>query len=603
MARQESAMELRRQQHEDQIRDALDQRDHALLTQARTLAGMTQSQVQWDRLRMLSFAPLTVLSTAVLPYGHVNSPVMLAQGVRGQFSFRLYRIYGTELRLNEEFVPRDVDNDHREFYQVTTEFGQIWRSRSLDGFQFPIQIPKMQRGSLFDWRFDDLVLDNGIMVRRVMLKAPLTRVRYMWPFPNGPRPSPPDRSPPRPPPAPSKDRIESTSFTQRTPGPNRSSPPRPDSSRSENRNDSSRPERVWDSQLPNILVQCGWDMAPMRETVNQLTARRDTDLQAIIDSTKNSISKLRYQLLGIGAIAFTFLTVGGWLLIGLGLFPLKQLTLAVSQVTERDFRLPIELQSLPNELKPIAQRMTQMLDQLRAAFEREKQATADISHELRTPVAALMTTIEVSLRKPRTENQYRETLKDCRLITQQLSELVERVMTLACLDAGTVKLQPVTTDLRPVIDSCSLLIRPLAEEKGIRFTIETEHQIPITTDIDKLREILMNLLHNAVEYNRPNGSITLTASRQEEFIEIRVTDSGVGISQDMLPRIFERFYRSDPSRQATGIHAGLGLSIVQEYVQRLGGRILVESELNRGSCFRVFLPIIDLNHSNQSGAK
>ncbi len=114
--------------------------------------------------------------------------------------------------------------------------------------------------------------------------------------------------------------------------------------------------------------------------------------------------------------------------------------------------------------------------------------------------------------------------------------------------------------------------------------------LPVEGDPDKLREVLNNLLHNAIQYNRPNGRIDLRVEQEEDRVCMEVRDTGIGISPDARSQIFERFYRADRSRGGDGLHAGLGLALVKEYVDLMGGRIDVESEEGQGSTFRVWLP-------------
>jgi signal transduction histidine kinase len=259
-------------------------------------------------------------------------------------------------------------------------------------------------------------------------------------------------------------------------------------------------------------------------------------------------------------------------------------------VSEKDFRLPVALTEMSRELAPVHARLNQTLDQLREAFAREKQAVADISHELRTPIASLLATIDVSLRKPRTPEQYRNTLEDCRAIAKQLGQLVERIMTLASLDAGTAHTSVQQTDAAELVMGCAAVIRPLAEAHGLTLQVDVEEGLELTTDRDKLREVLMNLLHNAVEYNQPGGRFDFNARRDGDSVVFEIRDTGIGVPADLREKIFERFFRADASRHATGVHAGLGLAIVKEYVQRLNGTITLQSETNVGSTFTVRLP-------------
>ncbi len=112
----------------------------------------------------------------------------------------------------------------------------------------------------------------------------------------------------------------------------------------------------------------------------------------------------------------------------------------------------------------------------------------------------------------------------------------------------------------------------------------------LTTDPDKLREVLNNLLHNAIQYNCPAGQIDLTVARDNGHVRLEVRDTGIGIAPEARELIFERFYRADPSRTSDGMNAGLGLAIVKEYVELMGGRIAVNSAPGQGSTFRIELP-------------
>jgi signal transduction histidine kinase len=318
---------------------------------------------------------------------------------------------------------------------------------------------------------------------------------------------------------------------------------------------------------------------------------RDEQLTRVSEETRTQLLQLRQRLILIGSITFAALVLGGWWIVARGLAPLHKLSEAVSQVSEKDFRLTVVPAELGRELAPIHARLTQTLTLLQKAFAREKQAVADISHELRTPIASLLATIDVALRKPRTPDQYRTALEECRLISKQLGQLVERIMTLASLDAGNDHIVVSRTDAVELANGCAAVIRPLAATNNIMVSVRYEEELSFDTDAGKLREVLMNLLHNAVEYNKPGGTITLTISRENSTALFEVRDTGIGMTPEVREKIFERFFRADSSRQATGIHAGLGLAIVKEYVARLNGSIEVESEPGVGTTFRVTLPL------------
>src|SRR4029079_12142991 len=129
------------------------------------------------------------------------------------------------------------------------------------------------------------------------------------------------------------------------------------------------------------------------------------------------------------------------------------------------------------------------------------------------------------------------------------------------------------TILSELTAGCAAVIRPLAAANNIGVTVRMDDEVTLETDAGKLREVLMNLLHNAVEYNKPGGTVELAAWREGASAVIEVRDTGIGMSPEVREKIFERFYRADASRHTTGIHAGLGLAIVKEYVERLARHV------------------------------
>ncbi len=342
--------------------------------------------------------------------------------------------------------------------------------------------------------------------------------------------------------------------------------------------------------LPFVYVQVARPKAELDARLAEHDQKRQEEVDRLADDTQKAMTRLRTQLAVIGAIMLIAVPTGAWLLVGRGVAPIRHLSDAVSRVSEKDFRLPVEPADLSRELVPIHDRLTQTLDALRRAFEREKQAVADISHELKTPIAALLTSVGVSLRKPRTTEQYKATLEECQDIGRQLSRLVDRIMTLASLDAGNDRTVAERVDAAELAADCATVVRPLAEAHGLRFSAQIDRGAELVTDPDKLREVLNNLLGNAVEYNRPGGSVELRVAAANGHVAFEVRDTGIGMTPEVREKIFERFYRADPSRHATGVHAGLGLAIVKEYVERLGGTIAVESEPGAGSAFRVTIP-------------
>jgi heavy metal sensor kinase len=322
-----------------------------------------------------------------------------------------------------------------------------------------------------------------------------------------------------------------------------------------------------------------------------MVAKMHETMQEQEQSSRAALASVRNKLLIIGLVAFGFTALGGVWLVRRGLRPIHRIAEAVSQVSEKDFQLRLALDKTPAELTTIVDKLHQTLLSLKNAFEREKQAAADISHELRTPIASLLATIQVCLRKPRQAEEYRNTLQTCADIGHQLRGLVELLLALARLDAGADRLNIEPVDVPELAEQCVEQIRPLAETQELSLRFERNGPLCVETDAGKLREVLLNLLHNAMQYNRPQGSVEVSVSSDDGHARLVVRDTGVGIPAKALPHLFERFYRVDASRHSETIHAGLGLSIVKGYLDLMGAAITVESVEGQGSTFSVLLPL------------
>ncbi len=147
-------------------------------------------------------------------------------------------------------------------------------------------------------------------------------------------------------------------------------------------------------------------------------------------------------------------------------------------------------------------------------------------------------------------------------------------------------------------EQCTALVRPLAEANGLDLQLERNGPITLNTDPNKFREIVTNLLHNAIAYNRPKGKVAVSIHARQGKLNLEVKDTGIGIGADAVSHIFDRFYRVDSSRHTEGMHSGLGLSIVKGYVDLMGGAIKVDSTPGSGSTFRIELPLpADAGHS------
>jgi signal transduction histidine kinase len=545
-----------------------------LLDHAREVAVLLSRQSIWDKVNTTRLLALGMMNPA---QGHLTGLVWLAEqhparmrgpSIRGHIVWSLLAKEAGQITIADDTLPKFPGGDTG-YYQINAEWNPPpWRSRSLGGAVLPFDPDEFSPTEFpIDWKYDEQSV-GGRRVRRVMFKVPVNP-QFIF------RPRIPQQRPIHPP---------TERGGERGRGPDRGG----DRGRPSDRGPDRAPEPNYS---PWIVIHVAREPGSLEATLAELESAREAALREHQQEADDSLAALRRRLLTISGGTFLAVLAGGLLIGRIGLAPLGRLCEAVARVSPKDFKLPLDdTEPLPSELAPIRDCLQHTLGELHKVFEREKQAAADISHELRTPVASILTTVEVALKKQRPAEEYRETLQEVRVIGKQMRQLVERLMALARLDAGSDRVRPRPADVAEVVKESAALVRPLAAERGLELRVHCPKPVTVKTDPDKLREVLINLLHNAVQYNRPNGSIDVTAERDNGWLDLSVTDTGIGIKPEALGRVFERFYRADTSRHADDLHAGLGLSIVKGYVGLLGGTVAVESQLGQGSTFRVRLP-------------
>ena len=241
------------------------------------------------------------------------------------------------------------------------------------------------------------------------------------------------------------------------------------------------------------------------------------------------------------------------------------------------------------ELTVLADSFNEMLDRLQRAFENERRLISDASHELKTPVSVIKAQCDVVFQRDRTKDEYLEALRTIRTASNGIVKLVRDLLTLARLDSGLFS----SADFRMVslgecVGRAVAALSPLAERRAIRLETSLNEGLTLLGDSERLTEVLLNIIENAVRYNRDGGLVEITSWERSDRVGVEIRDTGVGIGSDELERIFERFYRTTASRSVEG--TGLGLSIARCIVEAHGGEIRVESEPGIGSCFSVSLP-------------
>jgi heavy metal sensor kinase len=305
---------------------------------------------------------------------------------------------------------------------------------------------------------------------------------------------------------------------------------------------------------------------------------------------ENVLGNFRY-ILGISALGIIILAgLGGLFLASRALKPVDRITKTAQDIGERDLSRRITVTS-QDEIGRLATTLNGMIERLDAAFDRQKQFTADASHELRTPLAVMQAESTLALSKERSEAEYRKSLE---LISQEISHMsaiIGKLLFLARSDAGKEPLNFEDVDIPELLIELAQDVDVLARDKNIRFTFIPSENLVVKGDRVKLRQLFLNILENAVRYTPDEGVITLSAAGLDGMALVSVADTGIGIPPEDLPHIFERFYRVDKARSRAEGGVGLGLAIAKYIAEVHGGRVEVSSELGKGSTFSVYLPL------------
>jgi len=278
---------------------------------------------------------------------------------------------------------------------------------------------------------------------------------------------------------------------------------------------------------------------------------------------------------------FAALFLGGWLVAGWCLDEISRLGTRIAEKKSRP--LPAELEGLAVLLRREAQKHDRLLAELR-------RFTADASHELRTPLTALRTVGEVALRQPSDAPALREAIGGMLEEAQRMNSLIAQLLRLARLESDEQPINLRTVHLHPHLRAACDSVAVLAEEKGVGLHLDCPGDLEVIADVTLLLHAVVNLLDNAIRHTPEKTTVRLSAQLREGHVLIEVEDLGPGIASEHQQRIFERFYRIEPSRQRTEGGAGLGLCIARTAIERQGGSISVESEPPAGATFRIVLP-------------
>jgi heavy metal sensor kinase len=274
------------------------------------------------------------------------------------------------------------------------------------------------------------------------------------------------------------------------------------------------------------------------------------------------------------------------------LAPVDQITQTARTISAQNLSSRLVVPNTGDELQRLSETLNGMLERLEAAFKKITQFTADASHELRTPVAVMRTRTELSLRKARSAEEYRDVIAEVLTELEKTSGLIEQLMFLARADSGAETLHFSPTNVGEVLREACHQGSALAEAKQIAFREKISGDTMwILGDASSLRRLFLILIDNAVKYTPASGQIEVSLHRNDGFAVAEVRDTGIGIAEADLPNVFERFYRADKARTRESGGVGLGLSIGRWITEVHAGKIEVRSSLGHGSVFQIRLPI------------
>lgn len=229
------------------------------------------------------------------------------------------------------------------------------------------------------------------------------------------------------------------------------------------------------------------------------------------------------------------------------------------------------------------------ITELKIAEQFQKQFTADVSHELKTPLSAILGMTEIMINSPVKPDKQKEFLKTLHEEAVRLEKMIKDLLIISKLDRIDLEFIKTPTSIKSIVEKSSRLLQTQIERKNLQLIIKVD-DYRLMLEEQKFHQVMVNLLSNALQYT-DHGSITIEGEKLQEFYQLKVIDTGIGMDEEHLPFVFKRFYRVDAARSRESGGSGLGLSIVKNVVVKHGGQIKVISQINQGTTFTILLPV------------
>jgi two-component system OmpR family sensor kinase len=283
--------------------------------------------------------------------------------------------------------------------------------------------------------------------------------------------------------------------------------------------------------------------------------------------------------------------VGGYLLLRRSLQPLHEIATIAEQITSRNLNERLLESPTGDEIEQLTIALNRMMSRLEESFHHVHRFSADVSHEIRTPLAILRAELEDLISSADLSSESRNSAGSALEEAERLSRVAEQLLEMTRLETGEMLAASSRVDFSDLTQNAVDQMRLLTEEKQIELRFEGNEPVHVVADPVRLRQVVVNLVDNAIKYTSPGGSVSVKSASMNGKAILEVSDTGIGIPQEALPHVFERFYRVDGARSRQLGGTGLGLAIVKSICTAFGGTVSVQSVADSGTTFRVELPL------------
>ncbi|TKB63628.1 MAG: HAMP domain-containing protein [Nitrospira sp.] len=310
-----------------------------------------------------------------------------------------------------------------------------------------------------------------------------------------------------------------------------------------------------------------------------------------MESVGETLQRFLVLLVVAIPIALAVSLAGGWFLAGRALRPVDKITLAAQRIAAGDLSQRLSIPAAHDEIGRLAATFNNMIGRLDTSFRQIRQFTSDASHELRTPLTVMKGETDLVLRRPRLLDDYRLVLESNLEEIDRMTRIVDELLFLSRADMGEVRVESLPVAMESLVEDIHRQAKLLAQDRNIDVLLGTVMPVVVQGDDLRLRELLLNLVENAMKYSHPDGKVEISLLNDGREARLSVTDHGIGIAPADHKKIFQRFFRTDVARGHTKKGTGLGLAICSWIAELHKGRVEVKSALGQGSTFTVVLPL------------